>query len=87
MDDSTSVSPLAKNVKKICGSDVHSSSFDKLLHHSNIKHISPEPFLMWYGKAVHSVPKESADIIARNIVDCFVHPEVISVICNLLKKL
>lgn len=86
--DSSSISPLVKNLKKAVDTDVHSNILDILLHYPNINCVTPEPFLTWYGKTIISDSKESLPAVnIKNVVNCFVHPEVVSVICKLLKNL
>lgn len=75
-------------MKKVVDTDVHSNSSDILLRCPNVKCVTPEPFLTWYGKTISSDSKECLPAVnTRNIVNCFVHPEVVSIICKLLKNL
>lgn len=90
--DEDPVSPSKKIVKKVPKSDTHTNDSEnklkELFCHKNIKCVNPTPLSKSCEESAacsSEGPSQTADM--KSIIDCFVHPKVISVICELLKNM
>ncbi|XP_054714960.1 HSPB1-associated protein 1-like [Uloborus diversus] len=79
---------LVKSIKVSKESNIHSThSYNNILKHNCIELLKPVPFTDIFYENSQEKDSSYNKTSIENVINCFVHPDVISVICNKLKSL